>query len=69
MKKISIKKKELLKIINQLEKSSDYFDGFGTAWYHLVLDEEEQLFSQAEVLLDSSIINLKKLAGILGDTN
>ena len=40
MKKTSIEKKKLLKIISQLEKSWDYFDGFGMAWYHLVLDEE-----------------------------
>lgn len=69
MKKISIEKKKLLKIISQLEKSWDYFDGFGAAWYHLVLDEEEQLFSQADALLDSSIMDLKKLAGILENTN
>jgi len=69
MKKISVEKKKLLKIISQLEKSWDYFDGFGTARYHLVLDEEQQLFSQADALLDSSIMDLKRLAGILVDTN
>lgn len=60
MKKINIEKKELKKIINDLEKASDTFSGFGDGFWDMLLENEAERYGEAEVLLTTCIEKLKK---------
>jgi len=65
MKKIKIEKKELKKIIGDLEKASDTFDSIGMWVIELdILEEdEEKQYDEAGALLRRSITKLKKVRG------
>ena len=63
MKKINIEKEELKRIINDLEKASDTFDGFGCSFWDVLEENEAKQYGEAEVLLTTCIEKLKKLEG------
>ena len=62
MKKIKIEKKELKKIIGDLEKASDTFDSIGMWFIELDImeEDEEKQYDEAGALLRRSITKLKK---------
>jgi len=65
VKKINIEKKELKKIIGDLEKAGDTFDSIGMWVIELdILEEdEEKQYDEAGALLRRSITKLKKVRG------
>jgi hypothetical protein len=67
MSKITVNKSELFKIIDQLEKANDNFGGIGDGNWHCFVEEEIQLFSEAEILLGKNISRLKKMSGCQKD--
>ena len=62
MKKIKIEKKELKKIISDLEKASDTIDSIGMWFIELDImeEDEEKQYDEAGALLRRSITKLKK---------
>jgi hypothetical protein len=65
MKKIKIEKMELKRIINDLEKASDTFDGFGSLIWDMQMpsENEEKQYDESGELLRRSITKLNKVRG------
>ncbi len=65
MKKIKIEKKDLKKIIGDLEKASDTIDSIGMWFIELDImeEDEEKQYDEAGALLRRSITKLNKVRG------
>ena len=61
MQKITVEKKELKKIIGDLEKARYIFEDFGFLIWDRLSENEEDQYSEAEGLIISSITKLKKI--------
>jgi hypothetical protein len=59
MKKIHFEKEELIRIIDDLNKASLIFDGFGCSFWDMLSKNEVKRYGEAEVLLTTSIKKLK----------
>ena len=61
MKRINIEKEELKRIINELEKASKSFDGFGCLFWDVLTENEAKRYGEGEVLLTTCIRRLNKV--------
>jgi len=63
MSKITFNSEDLSEIILQLEKAGETFCGLGDGLDCAMLDEDRDLFGEAEILFNQNIRALKNLTG------